>query len=171
MSELIDNRAHRIRTLKGVIRHLHEGRAPSEVKAQLAALVRECDASEIADIEQELMAEGVPATEIMGMCDLHSQVVRDVLVEGASAPPPPGHPLDTFRRENEALGAQVRAMQEALAPSRRRASTRNRPSTRSAFSSAGAPSPASWTSRTTTRGRSISSSPCSSATGSPVPPR
>ena len=89
MSELIDNRAHRIRTLKEVIRHLHEGRAPGEVKAQLQALVRECDASEIAAMEQELMADGVPVEEIMGMCDLHSQVVREVLVEKASAPPPP----------------------------------------------------------------------------------
>jgi len=53
------------------------------------------------------------------MCDLHSQVVRDILVERASAPPAPGHPVDTFRRENEALGAQaasLRAALEALAP-------------------------------------------------------
>ena len=114
MSELIDNRAHRIRTLKEVIRHLHEGRAPGEVKARLAALVRECDASEIAAMEQELMAEGVPAQEIMGMCDLHSQVVRDILVEKASAPPPPGHPVDTFRRENEALRAQAASLRSAL---------------------------------------------------------
>lgn len=119
MSELIDNRAHRIRTMKEVIRHLHEGRAPAEVKARLAELVRECDASEIAAMEQELLAEGVPATQIMGMCDLHSQVVRDILVERAGAPLPPGHPVDTFRRENEALRAQVallRAAFEALAP-------------------------------------------------------
>ena len=59
MSELIDNRAHRIRTLKEVIRHLHEGRAPGKVRARLSALVRECDASEIASMEQELIAEGV----------------------------------------------------------------------------------------------------------------
>ena len=119
MSELIDNRAHRVRTLKEVIRHLHEGRAPAEVKSRLAALVRECDASEIAAMEQELMAEGIPASEIMGMCDLHSQVVRDILVEKASAPPPPGHPVDTFRRENEALRGQtgaLRATLVALAP-------------------------------------------------------
>jgi len=115
MSELIDNRAHRIRTLKEVIRHLHEGKAPSEVKARLAALVRECDASEIAAMEQELMAEGVPVQEIMGMCDLHSQVVRDILVEKSSAPPPPGHPVDTFRRENEALRAQAASLRSALA--------------------------------------------------------
>ena len=115
MSELIDNRAHRVRTLKEVIRHLHEGQAPGEVKAQLTALVRECDASEIAAMEQELIAEGVPVAEIMGMCDLHSQVVRDILVERASVPPPPGHPVDTFRRENEALGAQAAALRAAFA--------------------------------------------------------
>ncbi len=115
MSELIDNRAHRIRTLKEVIRHLHEGKAPAEVKARLAALVRECDASEIAAMEQELLAEGIPASEIMGMCDLHSQVVRDILVEREAAPPPPGHPVDTFRRENEALEAQAASLRAALA--------------------------------------------------------
>jgi DUF438 domain-containing protein len=114
MSELIDNRSHRVRTLKEVVRHLHEGKAPAEVKARLAALVREVDASEIAAMEQELMAEGVPATEIMGMCDLHSQLVRDIVVEKAGAPLPPGHPVDTFHRENEALREQAREMREAL---------------------------------------------------------
>ena len=45
MSELIDNRAHRVRTLKEIVRHLHDGRPAGEVKAALAALVRQCDAS------------------------------------------------------------------------------------------------------------------------------
>jgi len=115
MSELIDNRAHRLRTLKEIIRHLHQRAAPDQVKDRLATLVRECDASEIAAMEQELMAEGVPADEIMSMCDLHSQVVRDVLVDRSSAPPLPGHPVDTFRRENEALRAQTAALRAALA--------------------------------------------------------
>jgi len=115
MSELIDNRAHRIRTMKDVIRHLHAGQPRGELKARLAALVGECDASEIAAMEQELIAEGVPAQQIMGMCDLHSQVVRETLVERASAPPPPGHPVDTFHRENEALGEQTRALRQSLA--------------------------------------------------------
>ena len=115
MSELIDNRQHRIRTLKEIIKHLHAGEAPEQVKDRLTALVRECDASEIAAMEQELMAEGVPASEIMGMCDLHSQVVRDILVERAPVEIPSGHPVDTFRRENAALGEQVAKLREALA--------------------------------------------------------
>lgn len=114
MSEIIDNRAHRIRTLKEVIRHLHEGQAPEQVKAQLTELVKECDASEIAAMEQELMAEGVPASEIMGMCDLHAEVVRDILVEPTPVEIAPGHPVDTFRRENVALGEHARGLRDAL---------------------------------------------------------
>ncbi|MGE5198178.1 MAG: DUF438 domain-containing protein [Rhodospirillaceae bacterium] len=115
MSEFIDNRAHRLRTLKDVIRHLHAGEAPSDVKARMASLVRECDAGEIAEMEQELMAEGVPAAEIMSMCDLHAEVVRDILVERPSSPVAPGHPVDTFRRENAALSAQAAKLRGALA--------------------------------------------------------
>jgi uncharacterized protein len=115
MSELIDNRAHRVRTLKEIIRQLHEGRAPAEVRARLTALVRQCDASEIASMEQELMEEGVPVAQIMGMCDLHASVVRDILVERKPVEAvPPGHPVDTFRRENAALSAQVEKLRGAL---------------------------------------------------------
>ncbi len=115
MSELLNNRAHRIATLKHVIRHLHEGKAPAEVKAQLRALVRECDATEIAQMEQELIAEGVPVGEIMGMCDLHSQVVAEVLTERPVPLLPPGHPVTTFRKENTAIAQHVRSIREALA--------------------------------------------------------
>ena len=39
MSELIDNRAQRVRTLKGIIKRLHTGEAPDEVRASLKELV------------------------------------------------------------------------------------------------------------------------------------
>jgi len=115
MSELIDNRAHRVRTLKGIIKHLHEGAAPEAVKEQLAQIVRETDYSEIVAMEQELMAEGMKVEEIQCMCDLHSQVTRDVLVQLPSKPLEPGHPADTFRRENAALREVLDKMRAALA--------------------------------------------------------
>jgi hypothetical protein len=110
MSELIDNRAHRIRTLKHIIQELHRGTAPEAVKARLAELVREVDASEIAAMEAELMAEGMRVEEIQSMCDLHSQVLRDFVAQPVEIPPPPGHPIDTFLRENRAVGEVVARM-------------------------------------------------------------
>ncbi len=105
MSELINNRAHRIQTMKEVIRHLHRGGAPDEARDRLRRLVRETDASEIAAMEQSLIADGMPVAEVQSMCDLHSQVLRDLLVQVEPPAPaiPPGHPIDTFRRENAAL--------------------------------------------------------------------
>lgn len=103
MSELIDNRAQRIRTLKEIIRSLHTGESPEVVKARLRELVRQTDHSEIVAMEQALMAEGMPVSEIQAMCDLHSQVTREVLVQIRPPELPPGHPVDTFRRENAAL--------------------------------------------------------------------
>jgi hypothetical protein len=114
MSELIDNRAARIRTLKEVIQDLHRGKSPDSVRDRLRALVTECQAGEIAAMEQELMADGVPVEQIMGMCDLHSQVVHDLLVETPRPALPQGHPAEVFRRENEALRAAAARLREDL---------------------------------------------------------
>ena len=114
MSELIDNRAERIRMLKQVVQGLHRGEDPEKVKNRLKTLVRQCDAGEIAAMEQELMADGVPVKEIMGMCDLHSQVVRELIVDRPHAPAVRGHPVDVFRRENAALLDRSAKLREAL---------------------------------------------------------
>jgi len=116
MSEVIDNKANRIRVLKDIIKHLHAGNPPEQVQRQMREIVRQTDASEIMAMEQELIAEGMPVEEVRSMCDLHSKVTRDVLVQlpirKAIAP---GHPVDTFRRENEALRGAIAAMTQTLA--------------------------------------------------------
>lgn len=103
MSELIDNRAQRVRQLKEIIKHLHAGKPAEEVKQQLEEVVKATDYSEVVAMEQELLAEGMPVEELRSMCDLHSQVTRDLLVAPPARMVAPGHPVDTFRRENEAL--------------------------------------------------------------------
>jgi uncharacterized protein len=114
MSELIDNRTQRVRTLKTIIKNLNAGAPQDEIRQRLKELVCQTDYSEIMTMEQELIAEGMPVSEIQSMCDLHSQVTREVLVQLAPAPLAPGHPVDTFRRENEALRESIAHMQEAM---------------------------------------------------------
>ena len=61
------------------------------------------------------MAEGMPVEEVRSMCDLHSQVTRDVLIQIPTRKEiAPGHPIDTFRRENEALRAVIGLMKTAV---------------------------------------------------------
>ncbi len=116
MSEVIDNKANRIRVLKDIIKHLHAGKPPEQVQRQMREIVRQTDYSEIMAMEQELMAEGMPVEEVRAMCDLHSQVTRDVLVQiPTSKAMAPGHPVDTFRRENEGLRDVIVEMRKVLA--------------------------------------------------------
>jgi DUF438 domain-containing protein len=115
MSELIDNRAHRVRTLTQIIKSLHAGEPAETAKESLKALVSATDYAEIVSMEQELMAGGMPVEEVMCMCDLHSQITRESLVQLPAKPVAPGHPADTFRRENEALRGVIARMRQAAA--------------------------------------------------------
>lgn len=115
MSELINNRDHRIATLKEIILHLHRGEAPEQVKARLAHLVGQVDATEIAAMEQSLMADGMSPQEVKSMCDLHAEVLQDALARPKTPLElPQGHPVDTFRRENRALEAAIGTARERV---------------------------------------------------------
>ncbi len=119
MSEIIDNRAHRVRTLKEIIKRLHSGEAPEAVKDRLEEIVKQTDYSEIVAMEQELMAEGMPVEEVQSMCDLHSQVTREVLVQPPARTVPAGHPADTIRRENESIQGVIFKMRQTMAEIRK----------------------------------------------------
>ncbi len=90
--------------LKEIIRDLHAGADQEQLKARFAELIREVEPGEIAAMEQALIAEGMPAEDIQGLCDVHVSVFKESLEnlpEGEELPP--GHPIDTFGRENEVV--------------------------------------------------------------------
>ncbi|MDZ7379150.1 MAG: DUF438 domain-containing protein [candidate division KSB1 bacterium] len=103
MSEYINNSEQRKQVLKRLIRELHEGKAVEEVRAEFAQLLREAGASEIAAVEQALIAEGLPESEIKRLCDVHVAVFREALEAQPRPETIPGHPLHTFRAENAAV--------------------------------------------------------------------
>lgn len=114
MKERSEIEMNRLQMLKSIIRRLHAGEPPEQVKEQLRTLVRQVDANEIAAMEQQLIAEGMPVEEIMGMCDLHHQVTAELLAAPA-ADVPAGHPVDTLRRENRALEERIERLRGLLA--------------------------------------------------------
>jgi hypothetical protein len=65
MSELIDSGA---RTRRGLLEHLilqiHEGVAPGQVQRQLVRLLGRVPCGLVVEVEQELLAEGLPAQEV-----------------------------------------------------------------------------------------------------------
>jgi uncharacterized protein len=110
MSELINNREHRIKQLKNIIVGLHHGATPESVEADLVQIVQQTDATEIAAMEQELIADGMPVQQIQSMCDLHAAAVKKVLPPTHGFDVSPGHPVDTLHRENDALREKTEAI-------------------------------------------------------------
>lgn len=100
VSELINNRENRIETLKSIIRDLHAGADVGPVKKKLKDLVGRTTGAEIVAMEDRLIADGMDPMEVKGMCDLHSQVLREIVGDVAAPETPDGHPVDTFVREN-----------------------------------------------------------------------
>lgn len=114
MSEYINNATQRRETLKRLIRDLHAGRPVEEVKREFAAQLGDASAAEIAELEQALIAEGLPETEIKLLCDVHVAVFRESLDTQTRPETVPGHPVFTFRAENLAVGRVLDGLREAL---------------------------------------------------------
>ena len=108
MSELIENARARRNVLKHLILQLHEGKAPEAVRAQLLELLGRVPYDEVVEVEQELISEGMPSEEIRKLCDLHSAAMKGALDKSASPTAPAGHPVHTFKMENEALLGELR---------------------------------------------------------------
>ncbi|NWG14011.1 MAG: DUF438 domain-containing protein [Acidobacteria bacterium] len=103
MSELIDNARRRKDLLKHMIRQIHGGVAPDQVRTQVVRLLGQVPYGDVVEVEQELINEGVPTEEILRLCDLHSAALHGVIDVKGAREVPPGHPLHTFREENKAL--------------------------------------------------------------------
>lgn len=106
--ELVDSNAgasaeSRREVLKGLIRELHAGKTPDEVKAKFQSLFSGVSATEIAAMEQALIDEGMGAEEITRLCDVHVSVFKDSLEAQDAVEAPSGHPIDTYMRENREL--------------------------------------------------------------------
>ena len=103
MSELINNREHRQKLMKEVIKELHEGKTVEEVKEKFAEVIEGVSAQEIGMMEVELVKEGLPIEEIQNLCDVHAAVFKGSIEEIHHPDEIPGHPVHTMRLENQAL--------------------------------------------------------------------
>ncbi len=115
MSELIENARQRREILKHMIRQLHDGQAPEQVKTQLARMLGRVPYEEVVAVEQELIAEGLPMEEIQALCDIHHRALEGAIDTSQAPAVPPGHPAHTFTRENEALGGILQELEKAAA--------------------------------------------------------
>ncbi|MBW6467419.1 MAG: DUF438 domain-containing protein [Brevefilum sp.] len=114
MSEYIDNASKRKQALKEVIQRLHAGETVEDLKEKFGGAISGATAAEIAEAERALISEGVSVAEIQRLCNLHVAVFRDTLEEEPAPESLPGHPVFTFRMENEVTMRLLEAMGDTL---------------------------------------------------------
>lgn len=103
MSEIINNRQQRVEIMKSLIRQLHSGATEEHVKHQLETMLDEADYGDVFMMEVQLVKEGIPAESIQELCDTHSRVLRNHLDLTETPQTVPGHPVNTFLRENQEI--------------------------------------------------------------------
>lgn len=113
MSEFINNREkfkdinnERQEKLKSLILKLHEGEAFEDVKKEFEKDFGSVSVHEITQLEQALIEQGMPVSEVQRLCDVHSAVFRGSIDEIHGITPAKrtiGHPINTIIRENQAL--------------------------------------------------------------------
>jgi len=102
MSELFDKGEDKKEVLKGLIKRLHEGASPEELKEEFRELLEGTTPTEIAEIEEDLIREGMSREEIQRLCDLHLAVFRESLEKGKTLAPA-GHPIHILMEEHKIL--------------------------------------------------------------------
>jgi len=103
MSELINNSRYRKDRLKELILGLHSGESPEKIRQELISTLQSIPYGEVVEVEQELISEGLPETEVLRLCDIHGEVLEGHVDLSGAKEIPAGHPVDVFKHENEAI--------------------------------------------------------------------
>ena len=88
--------------LREIIKGVHEGEDMEVLKQMFRQLIKDVDPSEISKMEQTLIDEGMPETEVKRLCDVHVEIFKESLEKQEIPEAPPGHPVHTFMQENRA---------------------------------------------------------------------
>jgi PAS domain S-box-containing protein len=88
--------------LKEIIKQLHAGASPQEVKEKFKHILKGTSAQDVAKIEQELVKEGMSREQLQKLCDVHLAVFGDELQE-QELYTPHGHPISILVEEHKIM--------------------------------------------------------------------
>jgi hypothetical protein len=88
--------------LRKLLKKLHEGTDPEKIKEEFKRTLGDVPPTEIAQVEEELVKEGMLREEIQKFCDIHLAVLKESL-EKKETLAPPGHPIHILMEEHKML--------------------------------------------------------------------
>lgn len=100
--------------MKDIIRGLHQGLSLEEAKERFEREVGSVTSTEIAEIEQALMNEGLSPEEIKKFCNVHALLFQSALEKSASEETFPSHPVYLFKLENREIEKLVDSLRDTV---------------------------------------------------------
>ena len=100
MSEFLNKKAQKKEAIKNIILDLHKGLLPEDAKKRFDEEIGSITSSEIAEIEQSLINEGMSTDEIKKFCNVHALLFESSLKQLVLKEEAAGHPVHTFKLEN-----------------------------------------------------------------------
>lgn len=103
--------------MKDIILKLHRGLSASEAKERFEKEVGSVSSTEIADIEQTLINEGLSPEEIKKFCNVHALIFQSALEKAATEETFPSHPVYLFKSENREIEKRTGTLKEIISQS------------------------------------------------------
>ena len=100
--------------LKDIIIQLHHGLTVDEAKDRFEKEIREISPTEIAELEQSLINEGLSPNEIKKFCNVHALLFKSALGKATSEETIPSHPVSLFKLENREIEKLVNSLKNII---------------------------------------------------------
>ena len=99
----IPNKQKKKEIMKDIIRKLHQGLTIEEAKERFEKEIGTASSTEIAEIEQSLIDEGLSPEEIKKFCNVHALLFQSALEKSIIKETSPSHPVYLFKLENREI--------------------------------------------------------------------
>jgi len=113
MSEDLNKQAKK-EIMKDIILKLHQGLSAEEAKERFEKEVGNVSSTEIAEIEQALINEGLSPEEIKKFCNVHALIFQSALEKSASEETFPSHPVYLFKLENREIEKIIDSLKKTI---------------------------------------------------------
>ena len=101
-------------TVREIIMGLHKGLSVEAGKEKFEKEVGTITSSEIAEIEQSLMDEGISPDEIKKFCNVHALLFESALEKSVAQEESPAHPIYLSRLENREIEKITGAIKDLI---------------------------------------------------------
>ncbi len=110
----MNERTKKKETMKDIIKELHQGLSVTGAKERFEKEIGNISSTEIAEIEQSLINEGLPPEEIKKFCNVHTLLFQSALEKATSVETSPSHPVYLFKLENREIEKHLKSLQNII---------------------------------------------------------